>query len=367
MIRERDRRWIREAIRLAMLGDGRTSPNPLVGAVVVKGWKVVGKGFHQRAGGDHAEVIALKEAGGMAKNGTLYTNLEPCSHTGRTPPCTETIIRSRVSKVVASHEDPNPLVSGKGLKRLKEAGIEVEVGVLEEEARGINEAYLKYIRTKIPLVILKIAATLDGKISKFNHQSPITNYQSRHWITGKDARNRVHEWRNRVDAVVVGVETVIQDNPSLTVRNVKRCKNPRRIVLDSTLRIPEGARILTDKTAPSILVTTERAPQKKVFLFEKRGIELWTVHSNREGKVDVEEFLKEVGRREITSLLVEGGSEIFTSFLPFGDKLLYFISPKIFGRGLPAFQDLKEKYSLSQSRWEQVGEDLLLEGYLKRQ
>jgi diaminohydroxyphosphoribosylaminopyrimidine deaminase/5-amino-6-(5-phosphoribosylamino)uracil reductase len=332
----------------------------MVGAVVVKDGRIVGKGYHQRAGEDHAEVIALREAGNQAKSGTLYTNLEPCVHTGRTSPCTEIILKSEISKVVAGIKDPNPQVSGKGFGRLKDAGIEVEEGVLEEKASQINEAYLKYIQTRIPYVILKIAASLDGKIAQSNSTSK--------WITGEESRKRVHEWRNRVDAILVGVWTVIQDNPSLTVRNVERIKNPIRIILDSTLRIPKEARILNGDE-PTIIATTEKASRQEIEELEKRGIKVWILKANKKGQVDIEDLLSEAGKREILSIFVEGGSEIFTAFLPYGDKLLYFIAPKIFGEGTPAIGNLNSSLgslSLTEHQWEQIGDDLLLEGYLKK-
>ncbi len=246
------------ALFLAAQGRGRTSPNPMVGAVVVKQGSVVGEGYHLRAGGDHAEVIALRGAEDSAIGATLYVSLEPCCHCGKTPPCTERIIDSGIRRVVASMPDPNPLVCGKGFERLREAGIEVEWGLMEEESSSLNEAYIKFIATGMPFVILKGAASLDGKIATATGES--------RWITGPAARERVHRLRDEVDAVMVGIGTVLQDDPLLTTRLASgQGKDPLRIILDAEARLPINAKVINPASlSGTLLVTSNSCPQEKL-------------------------------------------------------------------------------------------------------
>ncbi len=354
---------MRLALRLAKRGWGKTSPNPLVGAVVVKHGQVVGKGFHRAVGEPHAEVIAIREAGERAQGATLYVNLEPCCHRGKTPPCTQAIINTGISKVIASIKDPNPQVNGKGFQELDSQGIEVELGLLAEEAGRLNEVYLKYIRTKLPFVILKLAQTLDGKIATSDGRSM--------YITSFKSRRRVHQLRSGVDAVMVGVGTVLQDDPQLTVRHTKG-ETPLRIVLDSRGRTPPRAKVISSEGS-AILMITSQANQSWRGEMERMGAEIWEIPSDREGRVDLREAMKIAGVRGITSLMIEGGREVFTSALKAGivDKLLIFISPKVMGEGMGGVGDLgvrelSSAYRLYNMKSQRMGEDLLITAYVHR-
>jgi len=354
---------MRLALRLAKKGWGKTSPNPLVGAVVVRDGDVVGKGFHRAVGEPHAEVVALKEAGERTQGATLYVNLEPCCHWGRTPPCTQAIIRAGVAKVVASIMDPNPQVNGKGFQELSSQSVEVEVGLLAAEATRLNEAYLKYVRTKLPFVTLKLAQTLDGKIATSQGMSK--------YITSLKSQRRVHWLRSGVDAVMVGVGTVLQDDPRLTVRHIKG-RNPLRIVLDSKGRTPSQAKVLFPD-GDSIIMTTSQASPSWREEMEKEGAEIWEIFSDGDGRIDLREALKVAGNKGITSLMIEGGREVFTSALraDIADKLLVFLSPKVMGEGMGGFGDLGVRelsslYRLYNMRAQRMGEDLLITAYVHR-
>ena len=352
---------MQEAIRLARLGLGTTSPNPMVGAVVVRDGKIVGKGYHKRKGESHAEVIALKEAGSSANGSTLYVNFEPCCHFGATPPCTQAIIEAGIKEVYVSIVDPSPWVNGKGIEELRSAGINVILGDCEEEAVILNEVYLKYVRTGIPFVSLKAAITLDGKIATSNGKSE--------WITTEESRKFVHRLRSQVDAVMVGIGTVLKDNPELTVRLVKG-RNPMRIVLDSNLRIPPGAKVLGPGC---IIATTVRNQAIKQSSYQ---CELWGLKRDKLGMVDLFETLKKAGESGIQSILIEGGREVFTQALlnKIVDRVYFFIAPKILG-GSPlgdgisvvgdlGIKSLKDALSLSQVRYRKLGNDILIEGRL---
>ncbi len=363
-----DEKYMKLALRLAIKAKGRTSPNPLVGAVIVKNDRIVGRGYHRKAGRPHAEINALNMTGERAKGATLYLNLEPCAHFGKTPPCTKRIISSGIKEVVIAMIDPNPLNCGNGVKELRKAGIEVKVGVLEKEARKINEAYTKYITTKKPFVILKTAMSLDGKIATKTGVSK--------WITNEKSRKYVHKLRSEADAILVGVETVLKDDPRLTSR-VKgkglrvKDKKPFRVVVDSRVRIPLGARVL-NKEAPTIIATTKFAPKRKTEALRKKGIEILVI-KDRDKKVNLKELLKRLGELEITSLLVEGGGKINASFLENGlvDKVLFFIAPKIIG-GEEALtpvegegiKKIKDAIKLKDINIKRFGEDVLIEGYV---
>ncbi len=359
-----DIEFMRMALALAKRGLGRTSPNPLVGAVIVKDNKVVGKGFHRRAGEDHAEVVALNNAGAEAEGATMYVNLEPCNHYGSTPPCTLSIIKSGIKRVVIGMEDPNPLVSGRGIKRLKKAGIEVESGVLMERSLRLNEAYIKYIVTKRPFVILKVASTLDGAIADSTGGS--------RWITGEASRRYVHRLRSIVDGVMVGAGTVLKDDPELTVRLI-RGRNPARIVVDSNLNIPMNSRIIKGayKTR-TIIATTYKASLKKVEAFRKMGIEL--IFLPYKNGVDINALMDELGEMGITSLLIEGGTRLATSAIRYGivDKLIIFYAPKIIGglKDYPVFHELgiselKDAIQVFDIGVRRSGDDFYMEGYFK--
>ncbi len=352
---------MRAALSLAKKGLGLTSPNPSVGAVVVKSGKVIARGYHKKAGLPHAEVEALRSAKG-AKGATLYVTLEPCCHFGRTPPCTDAIIRSGVRKVVIGADDPNPKVAGKGIRKLKSAGIEVTTGVLEEECRAINEAYNKYIRTGSPFVTLKSASSLDGRIATSKGESK--------WITGIEARRLVHRIRSLNDAIMAGSGTVLKDDPGLTVRLVKG-KNPVRIILDSTFRMPLSAKVFKGG-GRLIVFTTRKAGKGKIEEARKLGAEVIVVPASKDG-VDIRFVLKELGKREVTSVLAEGGGRLTASLLKEGliDKAVIFLSPIFLGGdSLPSvgglnIRRLKDAPALKGIKTTKAGRDILVEGYLK--
>ncbi len=359
-----DKLFMQKALQLAARGKGETSPNPLVGAVIVKGGKIIAQGYHKKAGTPHAEIVALNKAGPMAKGATLYVTLEPCCHTDKkTPPCTNSIIESGIKKVVAAMTDPNPKVSGNGLKALRKAGVEVKSGVLKSEAARLNEAFTKYISTKEPFVILKIAQSLDGKIATSRGESK--------WITGEIARKRVHQLRHETDALLVGIGTVQKDNPSLDCR-VKGGSNPYRIVVDSSLRISPGSKIFKHNDNKTIIATTDRASTRKINRLTKLGARILIIKSRR-GRVDLKSLMKELGKLEITSIMIEGGSSVSAAALSSNivDKIMFFIAPKIIGGadsissvGGPSLPLLKNAFQLKNLKASEYGKDILLEGYL---
>lgn len=360
-----DDRYMWMALDLARQGRGRTSPNPMVGAVIVQDSEVVGTGYHQAAGSPHAEIIALQKAKGKAKGATLYLNLEPCNHHGRTGPCTEAIIKAGISRVVAALEDPNPLVSGQGFTRLEEAGIKVKRGVLEDKARQLNEAFIKYISVGLPFVGVKVAMSLDGKIGTITGDSQ--------WITGEKARQFVHRLRDHTDVIMVGIGTVIKDNPRLTTRiEDGPGKDPVRVIVDSTARLPIDARVIeSGSSARTILAVTEQAPPEKCKALKEKGVEVIAVRS-RQGFVDLVELMKELAKRELTTVLVEGGSTLNYSLLSQGliDKLFIFIAPLIIGGrqsptafGGSGIEKLSKAWSVENIEMKQFDRDLLLIGY----
>ncbi|OYD14639.1 riboflavin biosynthesis protein RibD [candidate division WOR-3 bacterium JGI_Cruoil_03_44_89] len=344
--------YMRYALTLAKKGRGTTSPNPMVGAVLLKDGKIVGRGFHSRKGEPHAEHMAIKEAGSMARNATLFVSLEPCVHFGATPPCVDTIIREGIRKVFIATPDPNPIVNGRGIKKLSEAGVDVEVGLCEREAIELNEIYNKFITTKEPFVILKAAITLDGKIATGTCQSK--------WITGEEGRRFVHRLRASVDAVLVGINTIFVDDPLLTTR-LTRGKSPKRIVLDSDFRIPGDARVLGE----GCIVATTSSQKRRI------NAEVWQLDGDEMNRVDIGALLREAGRRNITSILVEGGRDVYTSFLKkrLVDKFYVFIGAKIFGEsGIPSVGDLgirslEDALDVKYTRVKKVGGDVLITGY----
>ena len=358
-----DEQWMKRALRLAEKGRGRTSPNPMVGTVLVKNGQVVGEGYHARAGEAHAEILALRQAGEEARGSTLYINLEPCIHYGKTPPCAPAVIEAKVRRVVIGMEDPNPLVTGRGLKSLQKAGLDVEIGVLEKECRRLNEAFCKYILKKEPFVILKVAATLDGKIATREGDSK--------WISGETSRHFVHRMRDQVDGVVVGIGTILKDDPQLTAR-IKKGRDPYRIILDSRLRIPEDAKVIGNSPSKTIIATTELAARDKIERLEKKGVRILILDS-KQGRVDLKNCLSKLGEMGMMSLLVEGGSQVNGSFLDEGliDKILFFLSPKLIGdrEALGIFggsgkANLKETIPLNELRVRRMREDILIEGYV---
>ncbi|MCX5895932.1 MAG: bifunctional diaminohydroxyphosphoribosylaminopyrimidine deaminase/5-amino-6-(5-phosphoribosylamino)uracil reductase RibD [Proteobacteria bacterium] len=365
---EEKQTFMKTAIRLAKKAAGAVSPNPLVGAVLVKDNGIIATGYHHFYGGPHAEVYALKSAGNKARGADLYINLEPCCHQGKTPPCADALIMAGIRRVFIGMKDPNPLVSGKGIRKLAEAGIEVEVGILEHECRQLNEVFVKYVQHKIPFVFLKIAASLDGKIATSRGDSK--------WITGDISRRFVHRLRSEVDAVLVGIGTVLSDDPLLTSRQYKGAhKNPCRVVVDSTLRIPLTSNLLN--TAPevkTIIATSQNAPQKRAEAVERRGAEILRISSTGSG-VDLKKLVKLLWARGIASLLIEGGSEISASALHDGivDKLLFFYAPKIIGNknafsmvgGIGA-HTISDAIIIRDVTYKKMGGDLLVAGYIDR-
>lgn len=358
--------FMREALKLARRALGKTSPNPLVGALLVKGGKILGKGYHRRYGGPHAEVIALRNAKGDIGNATLYVTLEPCCHFGWTPPCVDAILEAGVSEVVIGSLDPNPRVNGKGIQFLRDHGIRVKVGVLEKRCRDLNEAYFKHIQTGMPFVTLKFAQSLDGRIA--------TKTGSSQWISSPVTLRLAHKLRSTHDAVLIGIGTTLADDPSLTVRLVKG-KNPQRIIVDSRLRIPLTAQILSDEGVDrTIIVTTEGANRKKALRIQHLGAEILWAEKNRRGGVDLRDLLEKLGHMGITSVLVEGGSQIITSFLQrkLADKIVIVMAPKLIGNGVEALgdleiRDLKQALEISRMKTRRLGPDIIIEGYLQRE
>jgi len=363
-----DDRFMWAALDLARRGRGKTEPNPMVGAVVVRDGQIVGTGYHRAAGDIHAEVMALQKAGESAAGAMLYVNLEPCVHQGRTGPCTEAIIAAGISMVVAAMEDPNPLVSGKGFQRLRDAGVKVKVGVLEEKARRLNEVFIKHITTGRPFVIVKTAVTADGKIATRTGRS--------RWITGEKARAFVHRLRNNSDAIAVGIDTVLQDDPRLTARlEESGGKDPRRVVIDSRARLPIDARMINmPSRATTILATTAAAPPEKRRVLEEKGVEILLL-PERGGRVDLDALMGELGKRGVCQLLVEGGGTLNYSLLQAGliDKVMLFIAPLIVGgRDSPTSFDgsgvagLEQAWRLEDLEIKRYDGDLLMIGYPRR-
>ncbi|MCM8765761.1 MAG: bifunctional diaminohydroxyphosphoribosylaminopyrimidine deaminase/5-amino-6-(5-phosphoribosylamino)uracil reductase RibD [Candidatus Omnitrophica bacterium] len=353
-------------LSLAKKAKGFTNPNPMVGCVIVKEGEIVGKGFHKRAGLPHAEIEALRKAKEKAKGAFLYVNLEPCSHYGRTPPCTKAIISAGIKKVFTAMIDPNPLNNGKGIRELEEHGIEVEVGILEEEAKKVNEVFIKYITQKIPFITVKVAQTLDGKIATRTGESQ--------WITSEKSREFAKRLRAEVDAVMVGLNTVREDDPLLNPNfRFQNSKLYYKIILDSKLRIPLEARIFSqDSIGKVIIATTKYAPKRRISQLQKKA-EVLIVREKR-GKVDLRELMKELARREIAHVLIEGGGETIASALEakLVDRVYFFISPRIIG-GREAItsvegegvEKLSKAIQLKEIEIKRIGEEILISGYLK--
>ncbi|MDP3296390.1 MAG: bifunctional diaminohydroxyphosphoribosylaminopyrimidine deaminase/5-amino-6-(5-phosphoribosylamino)uracil reductase RibD [Thermodesulfovibrionia bacterium] len=356
--------FMQKALSLAAKGKSRTSPNPMVGAVIVKGDKIIAADYHRKAGTPHAEILALKKAGSKARGAALYINLEPCCHTEKkTPPCTKSIIRSGIQKVVIAMLDPNPKVSGRGIKELQAAGIKTDVGIMKSKAEKLNEAFIKFITKKEPFVILKIAQSIDGKIATAKGESK--------WITGKEAREYVHKLRNEVDAVLVGIGTVRKDNPSLDCR-IRGGRNPYRIIVDSNLCISLNAKVLKHNDSKTIIAAAKTVNKKKIDMLKSKGVNILFVKANA-GKIDLKELMKKLGKLDITSVMIEGGSSINASALSgrVVDKIMVFVAPKIIG-GVdsvpsvggksPAF--LKNAVRIKNLQVKKIGEDFLFEGYI---
>ncbi|HXF06241.1 MAG TPA: bifunctional diaminohydroxyphosphoribosylaminopyrimidine deaminase/5-amino-6-(5-phosphoribosylamino)uracil reductase RibD [Blastocatellia bacterium] len=359
-----DEQWMRRALELAASAIGEASPNPLVGALVVRDGRIVGRGVHRYAQVTHAEVLALEDAGEQARGATLYTTLEPCSHHGRTPPCTEMIIRSGITRVVAAMIDPNPQVCGRGLETLRRAGVRVDLGVCESEARRLNEAFVTYITTGRPFVHLKIAMSLDGRIATRSRES--------RWITGEVARRRAHELRHQSDAVLVGIGTVLADDPQLTDRlGLPRSRPLVRVVLDSRLRLPLESRLVRTADEAPVLVFTSYAEKERIERLGALGVTVIRVPPE-DHRVSLPAVLEELGRREITRLLVEGGAEVAAAFVEHRlvDKFTLFLAPRLIGgrEAVPALggsgcAGLNEALTVDIVSLDRVGEDIELTAY----
>ena len=358
--------FMERALSLARLAIGSTSPNPAVGAVIARDGVIIGEGYTQPPGSAHAEVVALEQAGERSRGATMYVTLEPCCHFGRTPPCARAIIEGGIAEVHIATLDPNPLVSGRGKAVLDDAGIKTRLGEREEEARGLNEAYIKFITTGVPFVTVKFAVSLDGKISTATGDS--------RWISGEESREYVHRLRRAADAIMVGVNTILADDPMLTARDGleggKR-KNPIRVIVDSKARTPPTARVLKEPGV-TIVAITAIAPSAQEKRLREAGAEVLELPL-RAGLVDLEELLAELGRREITSVLVEGGGTLLGSFFDQGlvDKVVAFIAPVIIGGtearlavGGGGAQRIAQALRLSRVRVERVGDDVMITGYL---
>ncbi len=358
------------ALKLAKKAEGKTSPNPLVGAVLVKSGKIIGEGYHKKAGLAHAEIEAFNDAAkkkNSLKGATLYVTLEPCCHTDKkTPPCVNSIIEKQISKVFVAMLDPNPKVSGNGIKMLREKGIEVEIGILEDKAKELNEVFTKYITTGKPFVILKLAATMDGKIAAYTGDSK--------WIGSPVQRKYAHQLRNKVDGVMVGIETVLKDNPSLNVRLGKKTSNdPVPIVLDSKLRTPIESKLLVIHEH-SIIATSSLSNSRKIGKLKNLGATILHIKKDKSGQINLKELLKRLGKQGITSILIEGGSKVAASALKnkIVDKVVFFYAPKIVGSegismiGELGISNIKKSLEIKDIKIKKIKDELMIEGYLKK-
>lgn len=359
---------MKRALEIAKLGEGYISPNPLVGAVIVKNDKIIGEGYHEKFGENHAEVNAFLNVSEDVTGADMYVTLEPCSHYGKTPPCAERIVKEGIKKVVIAMEDPNPLVAGRGIQILREAGIEVETGILEKEAEDLNEIFLKYIKDKTPFCILKTAMSLDGKIATQTGDSK--------WISNEKSRKYVHQLRHRVSAIMVGIGTVLADDPLLTTRlDDKEGKDPIRVIIDSKGRIPLESKVINSNSkARTILATTSKIPKHKKGQLESKKVEV-VITPTKNQQVDLNYLLKYLGDKGIDSILVEGGSTLNESMIKekLVDKVINFIAPKIIG-GAKAktpvegkgFEYVKDAVILDKITTQQFDEDIMISGYVRK-
>ena len=353
-----DSEFIQKTLKLAKRGYGHVSPNPMVGAIIVKNRRIIGQAYHERFGGEHAEPLAIKNTTESVAGATLYVNLEPCSHQGKQPPCANRIVAAGISRVVIGTADPNPQVNGDGIKFLIEHGIEVTVEVAEQKCQHLNRAFFRYVTTGLPWVTLKIAQTIDGRIAAADQGSK--------WISGEKSRKYAHKLRAGHDAIIAGIGTVLSDDPQLNVR-MSEGKDPRRVVLDSKLRIPLEAKVLTDHlTKHTVVATTAAAPTDKIERIQATGAKVWVLPTDN-GSVDLAALCEKLGTKGVASVLVEGGSAVFSAFMRQGlvDELAVFVAPKILGAGLFAIQDLGieslgKSIKLRRIRSKKMGEDVLL-------
>lgn len=370
--RSADERWTDRALELARQGEARTSPNPLVGAVLLREGRVVGEGFHTYAGLHHAEILALEAAGPAARGATLYINLEPCCHAGRTGPCTDAIIQAGVRRVVAAMKDPNSAVAGRGLEQLRKAGVEVEVGTRQAEARRLNEAFARWISTGLPFVTLKSALTLDGRITLSKRSGRLASRDEDRWITSEESRAEVQRMRHAADAVLTGIGTVLADDPVLTDRTgLPRRRKLWRVVVDSRLRLPLKSKLAKSAEGDVLVFTTQSPDSSRARALRKAGVEVVRVRG-RGRTTDLRAVLKELGRREVLSVLLEAGAQLNWAALEAGivDKMVLFYAPKIAGRdGLPLARGpsraLRAAPKLEEVMLHRFGPDFAVEGYLR--
>ncbi|MDQ7094938.1 bifunctional diaminohydroxyphosphoribosylaminopyrimidine deaminase/5-amino-6-(5-phosphoribosylamino)uracil reductase RibD [Desulfosporosinus sp. PR] len=359
-----DEQFMRKALELAGRARGRTSPNPIVGCVLVKNGQIIGEGYHQKAGTPHAEVHALKAAQDQAFGATAYVTLEPCSHFGRTPPCADALIRAGIQRVVIAMEDPNPLVSGRGIERLREAGIQVDVGILHHEAATLNEAFCKTMTANLPFVVYKTAMTLDGKIATESGDS--------RWVSNETSRRYVHQLRDYYDVILVGSETVLRDNPALTCR-LPGGRDPVRLVVDGELRLPESSHVLTSSpSSPCIIATTKAAPSDKLERLKKlEQVEIWQYNTSRH--VPLKKMLQDLVQRGWISVLLEGGGRLAGALIQEQciDKLDCFIAPKLVGGSGPSplsglhIQRMNEAIELYDLSVDKNSGDIHVTGYFR--
>ncbi|MCH7827231.1 MAG: bifunctional diaminohydroxyphosphoribosylaminopyrimidine deaminase/5-amino-6-(5-phosphoribosylamino)uracil reductase RibD [Bacteroidetes bacterium] len=356
-----DEEYIKLAINLAKKGSGKVSPNPMVGCVIVKKGKIIGKGYHKKYGEHHAEINAINSALTSVKNSTVYVTLEPCSIYGNTPPCVERLIKEKVKRVVIGTKDPNPLVNGRGIAKLKKAKIDVSLGVKENECIKLNKFFNKYVSKKVPYVTLKAAVTLDGKIADKKGNSK--------WISSTQSRKFVHKLRFEYDSVLIGYNTFKKDNPSLNVRLVKG-RNPHKIILDSKLRIVTNSNVFISKKDEKIIIITANENKnklKKINFLKKAGAEILFIKKNKDGLLNLKILLKQLAKIKISSVLVEGGSNVFNSFIKqkLFDEIMLFISPKIMGRGLSwtgnlNIENIKKALNFEIIENKKIGDDIFI-------
>jgi diaminohydroxyphosphoribosylaminopyrimidine deaminase/5-amino-6-(5-phosphoribosylamino)uracil reductase len=356
-------RIMRQALMLAKKARGKTFPNPLVGALIVKDQKIIATGFHRKAGGTHAEILALKEAGGAARGAALYCTFEPCAHFGRTGPCVDEIIKAGIKEVFIGMVDPNPLTRGRGIRKLKRHGLRVKVGFLEEAIAAVNRPFIKAMTTGLPLVTIKFAESLDGKIATSAGESK--------WITHKESRRTAHEMRRFFDGIMVGIRTVCQDDPGLETLKNAAGHRLMKIIVDSTLRIPLTAKLL--KTKQPVIIASVKRNKRKELRLRAKGADV-VITKSKNGRVDLRALLKELHQREIRSVLVEGGSELIGSFMDerLADRACVFVAPSIIGGrralgpvGGYGIRKLAQASRLAHVSMKKIEGDILIEGDLK--
>jgi diaminohydroxyphosphoribosylaminopyrimidine deaminase/5-amino-6-(5-phosphoribosylamino)uracil reductase len=354
-----DEYYMKLALGLARKGLGWVSPNPMVGAVIVKNGRIIGKGYHQRFGGNHAEINAIKKAGNNVIGSTMYVTLEPCCHEGKTPPCVNSIIQNKIARVVIGSIDSNPMVSCKGIDLLTNCGIEVKTGILEKECRELNETFFHYMETGMPFIAVKYAQTIDGRIA--------TSTGNSQWISSPSSLKFAHRLRATHDAILIGSGTVEKDNPELTVRLV-RGKNPLRVIVDSGLNISPKAKVLNPSVAPTLIATTKTSADVRFKKLVESGIDVVSVAAEKNGNVSLKKLFAILAKRNISSVLIEGGSQIITSVMKdnLACRLVTIIAPKIIGKGIEAvgelnIRDLQKAKQLSIQKVSRLGADIIID------